>query len=152
MYDIEISNHKSLIKIKPLNDSAKNWIRAVVLKPHGIKIGSYESVHVQPEDLERSLRKMMASGFKVNFMHLNEKWKRKNFKIVHSLEQHTDYKNQIIYQCCNMCNRKGGMGSVRDMQEDVYQFYSLIDKNSKLTPINIAVLDVLTCTRDIQFI
>ncbi len=68
MYDIEISTHERLVKITPLNDSARNWIRVAVLKPYGIRIKNYKSVHVPPNDLERNLRKMLASGFQVNFV------------------------------------------------------------------------------------
>ena len=68
MYDIEISSHKTKVKIKPLNDDAMNWLRITILKPYNIQVERYESIHIAPTQLEKTLRKMMSSGYQVNFI------------------------------------------------------------------------------------
>lgn len=69
LYDIKIEANNGLIKITPLNDDAKQWIRTVVLKPSGLSRRlDFECVHVQVSELERILRKMMSSGFQVNMV------------------------------------------------------------------------------------
>lgn len=70
MHDFRISFDEGLIKIRPLNEDAMNWIRITVLKPMKCpeKLEPrIDFVSVQACDLEHTLRNLLAAGYKVDF-------------------------------------------------------------------------------------
>lgn len=72
LYDFEIKLNEGSITLKPLNEDAQLWISVAVMKPMGLsilmRIKDIESVMIPIEDLERTLRRLMNSGYQVNFI------------------------------------------------------------------------------------
>lgn len=70
MYDFEISFDNGLIKIRPLNEEAMNWVKITVLKPMKCpdKVEPrVDFIAIQAYDLEHTLRSLLACGFRVDF-------------------------------------------------------------------------------------
>lgn len=67
--DFIISKDDNFIKLEALNADAVEWIKIAILKPSGLDLGPAVFKHVRlPHDqLEETLRSIMAEGYKVNF-------------------------------------------------------------------------------------
>ena len=69
LYDFDIKLNGGSITLKPLNEDAQLWIAVAIMKPMGLSRPiDIESVIIPMEDLERTLRRIMNSGYQVNFI------------------------------------------------------------------------------------